>query len=221
MAHRRRQRYTKPKDSRAKGHSYPQDWYEDAIGGLLGKLGDLDDTVMTEVVKQYGEDADRPDEVTLARIEREREEASQRLAKTRDVAAWQATMARLDAEQQVAKQPRQARRLEPVEVVAYLRSLPALWKDAGPEGRQALATALFTKLEVEGYVKMTYELTPDAVELGLDRALPARFTLEEGGCGRGERGRASLAHLVVRPRFVLENVTQRPRMRPVEYRKAG
>ena len=44
-------------------------------------------------MKQYGEDAERPDEVTLARIEREREEASQRLAKTRDIAAWQATVA--------------------------------------------------------------------------------------------------------------------------------
>ena len=55
------------------------------------------------------------------RIEREREEASQRLAKTRDVAAWQATMARLDAEQQVAKQPRQQQRMAPDEVVAYLR----------------------------------------------------------------------------------------------------
>jgi hypothetical protein len=60
-------------------------------------------------------------------------------------------MARLDAEQQVAKQPRQQQRMAPDEVVAYLRSLPTLWNDAGPEGRQALAAALFTKLEVEGY----------------------------------------------------------------------
>ena len=79
------------------------------------------------------------------------------------------------------------RRLEPAEVVEYLRSLPSLWADAGPEGRRALAVALFTKLEVEGYRKMTYELTPDAVQLGLDAALPATFTLEERGFGRGER----------------------------------
>ena len=99
---------------------------------------------------------------------------SQRLAKTRDIAAWQATMARLDAEQQVARQPRQHQRMAPDEVVAYLRSLPTLWADSGPEGRQALASALFTKLEVEGYQKMRYELTPDAVELGLSAALPAQ-----------------------------------------------
>ena len=88
-------------------------------------------------------------------------------------------MARLDAESAVAGQPRQQHRMAPDEVVEYLRSLPSLWADSGAEGRQALASALFTKLEVEGYVKMTYELTPDAVELGLDMALPATFTLEE------------------------------------------
>ncbi|MEA2026795.1 MAG: hypothetical protein U9O18_08885 [Chloroflexota bacterium] len=146
----------------------------------------------TEVVRLYGEDQSRPDELTLARIERERVEASQRLAKTRDIAAWQATMSRLDAEVEVARQPRQERRLEPAEAVAYLRSLPSLWADSGPEGRQALATALFAKLEVEGYRRMTYELTSDAVELGLDTALPA--VLETGGqigeFGRGERSRA-------------------------------
>ena len=153
---------------------YPQEWYEDAVGELLGKVGELDDQAMTEIVRLYGEGLAKPDELTLARIEREREEASQRLAKTRDVAAWQATMARLDAEQQVARQPRQQQRMAPDEVVAYLRSLPSLWTDAGPEGRQALASALFTKLEVEGYTKMRYQLTPDAVTLGLGAALPAQ-----------------------------------------------
>ncbi len=68
-------------------------------------------TTITEAVRLYGEDTGRPDELTLARIEREREEASQRLAKTRDIAAWQATMARLDAEAEVARQPREGRRL--------------------------------------------------------------------------------------------------------------
>ena len=58
-------------------------------------------------------------------------------------------------------------------MVAYLRSLPSLWADSGPEGRQALAVALFASIEVEGYRKMTYELTPDAVDLGLAAALPA------------------------------------------------
>ena len=132
-------------------------------------------------------------------------------------------MARLDAEQQVARQPRQHQRMAPDEVVAYLRSLPSLWNDAGPEGRQALASALFTKLEVEGYTKMRYELTPDAATLGLGTALPAQLETggHTGGFGRGERGSASLAHLQIRPRFTLENVTPAARSPPAAYRKAG
>jgi hypothetical protein len=106
---------------------------------------------------------------------------------------------------------------------AYLRSLPSLWRDAGPEGRQALASALFTKLKVEGYTKMRYQLTPDAVSLGLGAALPAQLETggHTGGFGRGERGRASLAHLRFRPRFVLENVSPEPELWPAAYRKAG
>ena len=89
--------------------------------------------------------------------------------------------------------------------------------------RQALASALFTKLEVEGYQKMTYELTPDVVDLGLGAALPARLETggHTGGFGRGERASASLAHLRLRPRFVLENVTPTVIPWPTAYRKAG
>ncbi len=177
-------------DRRVQGHSYPQAWYEDAVRDLLGQVGSLDDRTITEVVGLYGQEDERPDELTLARIAREREDASQRLARTRDIPAWQATMARLDAEEEVARQPRRCSRLSPPEVVAYLRSLPAMWNDAGPEGRQALATALFTTIEVEGYRKMTYDLTPAAIEMGLNAALPAVLevgTWQIGEFGRGER----------------------------------
>ena len=63
-------------------------------------------------------------------------------------------------------------------MVAYLRSLPSLWADAGPEGRQGLATALFAKTDVLGYQRMEYELTPDAIELGLNAALPTVLELD-------------------------------------------
>jgi hypothetical protein len=71
---------------------------------------------------------------------------------------------------------------------------------------------------------MTYELTPDAVELGFDVALPAVLDVgaQMGGFGRGEKGSASLAHLRFRPRFVLENRTAAARkLWPVDERKAG
>jgi hypothetical protein len=48
---------------------------------------------------------------------------------------------------------------------------------------------LFARTEVTGFEQMVYELTPDAIELGLDAALPAVFELRctIGEFGRGER----------------------------------
>jgi hypothetical protein len=80
-------------------------------------------------------------------------------------------------------------RLTAPEVVAYLRSLPGLWADSGPEARQAIATAVFARTDVLGFERMEYELTSDAIGLGLDGALPATFELGDqiGEFGRGER----------------------------------
>ena len=88
------------------------------------------------------------DELTLARIERARDETARQLARTRDLVAWQATMARLDAEEALAREPVESRRLTPPEIVDYLRSLPSLWADAGPSGRQALVRAIFARTDV-------------------------------------------------------------------------
>ena len=186
-----RRRYSTGHDKRVQGHSYPQEWYERAIGNLLEQVGGVDDVSITEAVRLYHDRPARVDEATLARVGREREEAGRRLAKTRDVLTWQRDMAQLDAEEQAARQPTEAGRLSSGEVVSYLRSLPALWADAGPDGRQVLATALFARTDVLGFEQMVYELTPDAIELGLAAALPAVFelTCTIGEFGRGERAR--------------------------------
>ncbi len=102
--------------------------------------------------------------------------------------AWQREMAQLDAEEQAARDPVERGQLTPSEIVAYLRSLPSLWADSGPDGRQALATALFAHTDVVGFERMEYELTPDAIELGLGDALPTVFEIgKEREFGRGER----------------------------------
>ena len=53
---------------------------------------------------------------------------------------------------------------------------------------QALVGALFGKLDVLGFQRLEYELTADAIDLGLDAALPAVIELESkiGEFGRGE-----------------------------------
>ena len=65
------------------------------------------------------------------------------------------------------RQPPAGARLTPPEIVAYLRSLPALWADSGPDARQTLTTAIFARTDVLGFERMEYELTPDAIALGL------------------------------------------------------
>jgi hypothetical protein len=97
-------------------------------------------------------------------------------------------MARLDAEEAWAHQTSEPERLSPPEVVDYLRSLPRLWADSGPEGRQALATAIFKRTDVLGFERLEYELTPDAIALGMNAALPPIIEFgEKREFGRGER----------------------------------
>ena len=148
------------------------------------------------MVRLHDENRPHADELALARIERAREEASRQLGKTRDVLAWQVAMTRLDADERVAREPAEVIRVSPSEIVDYLRSLPSLWADSGPAGRQAIATAIFARTDVLGFERMEYELTSDAIELGLDAALPAVHELQSkiGEFGRGERESTSLTH---------------------------
>lgn len=80
------------------------------------------------------------------------------------------------------------------------RSLPRLWADSGPDGRQALVVAIFARLDVLGFQRLEYELTPDAIDLGLNAALPAVLELESkiGEFGRGERSRPDTLRVNVR-----------------------
>jgi hypothetical protein len=63
-----------------------------------------------------------------------------------------------------------------------------LRRDAGPDGRRRVA-AIFTRLDVAGFERLEDELTADALDLGLDAALPPILKLESqiGEFGRGER----------------------------------
>ena len=119
-------------------------------------------------------------------------------------------MARLDAEEQVANEPFGTRRLTPPEIVDYTRSLPRLWTDLGPDGRQALVVASFARLDVLGFERLEYELTPDAIDLGLNAALPAVLELESkiGEFGRGERNCAVMSDAGAVVRFVRQREAQ-------------
>jgi hypothetical protein len=78
--------------------------------------------------------------------------------------------------------------------------------DPGPDGRQALVGAIFTKFDALGFQRLEYELTADAIDLGLNATLPALMPLDYqiGEFGRGERDSGSLTQ---RPPILLINRT--------------
>ncbi len=102
---------------------------------------------------------------------------------------WQTTMARLDDDERIAREPLDKPRLTAQEIGEYTRSLPRLWAESGTVGRQSLVVAIFARLDVLGFKQLEYELTPDAIDLGLDAALPPVMDLgsQIAECGRGER----------------------------------
>src|SRR3990172_6141482 len=109
-------------------------------------------------------------------------------------------MSRLDDEEALARVPVERQRLSPPEIVDYLRALPRLGADAGLDGREAVVGAIFAKLDVLGFQSLEYDLMPDAIDLGLDVALPAYMQLDYqiGEFGRGERISADTFQLIVR-----------------------
>jgi hypothetical protein len=129
------------------------------------------------------------DRITLGRIERERDAALARYRRDRDSKALDAAMARLDAEEQEARRPREVEGVPADVAVRYLRELPTTWQkaDGGP-GRRMLAESLFERIDVLSFREATIRLTDSAVAHGFAAAIPERLEVTVGN-GRGERTR--------------------------------
>ena len=181
-------------------------WYEDAVGDLLKHLV-LGADVVARVVEEIQRDV-APEPIQNARVKRERAAATQRLERDRDTETWQATMRKLDAEEQAAKDTR-PQMIPATEVVAYLKSLPETWDRATVgRGRRMLAETLFSGVRALGFREIEFELTPLGAALGLAEVLPpGGLELRVSGYGRGERASASLTQQPLR--FLMINRTPR------------
>jgi hypothetical protein len=184
-APRRLQRDGRTVDPRVRGESYKLEVYEDAIGLALGHVAvstRLKAAVVAEAVRP---DAEGSDVLVQARLKRERERAALQFAKDRDFGKLEATLARLDAEAEAARE-RPSRRPTAAEARAWLESLPDLWANTSDAGRRAIAEAVFERIDVLGARDFTFTLTAAAKARGWDAAFgPGVLRLESRG-GRGK-----------------------------------
>jgi hypothetical protein len=109
-----------------------------------------------------------------------------RYLKDRDSGALDASMHRLDAQEQAMRE-RAVPDEVPAEVaVGYLRELNKTWQEAeGGQGRALLAQALFERIDVLGMKEATVYLTEHASRHGFGAVLPEEFGISVSG--RGER----------------------------------
>jgi DNA invertase Pin-like site-specific DNA recombinase len=183
----------RPKNLRwaTRGESYDVEMYESIIPAILEHVATGAD-LLPEVMREL-DHAEEPDQDTLGRIQREREAAGRKVAFDRDMKALQATMDRLDAEEQEARQPK--RRLPTRdEARERLSDLPSIWRTSGPEERQRLLRSLFERIEVMGVEEVRLFPTQEALDYGWFAAWNGktlRVPLEAASLryGRGERSR--------------------------------
>jgi hypothetical protein len=155
------------------GHSYPQRWYEGLVGLLLARAGAFDEPTIAAVLARHADGEMLIDHTELARIARDRDEATRDLQRDRNVIRWQARMAQLDAAEALASRPVNPDTLTEAEIREFLADLPRLWAEADEDARQQLAGALFAAFDAKGFQGVEYAWTPAAVNRGLSEAVPA------------------------------------------------
>lgn len=146
---------------------------------------------ISRVVAAFSGMQDDVDEVALARIERDRSALLDRYRVGRDAAGLERGMAALDAAEGRARATSSA--MAPDEVVRYLQDLPRMWREA-PASRASLAESLFDRVAALGSERLTFDLSAEAVALGIADGMPSSLVIS-GGYGRGERDKGSAFQL--------------------------
>ena len=167
---------------RRDGTGYRRELYEDAIGEVLDQVR-LGADSMSAVVGLVAAPPATPDSYTLARIERDRDDAMARYKRDRQSGQLDVTMARLDAEEVEARRPREIRGVPADVALRYLRELSTTWRKAeGGPGRRMLAEAVFERIEFLGFKEATLKLT-DAAIAHVSGAAVAPRSAESPGAG--------------------------------------
>jgi len=189
--------YSHRLDRRVRGESYPAEVYDEIIPQALARIA-----VVAKLRTEAIAAATRPttttgDLLTVARINREREAATNRYLRDRDTKALEATMSRLDAEEEEAR-GREPATPTAAEALSYLADLPGAWARGDDAGRRAVAAALFGRIDVLGTREAWVTPTAKAEAYGLTAAWSGPLRCSIGSYGRGERSRAEPLRVKVR-----------------------
>jgi hypothetical protein len=191
-----RRSHSRNYDRRVRGESYRSEIYDDMVGQALEKVA-ASALLMTETMQLV----DRlgsvdTDNVDRARIAADREHATARYLRDRDVIRLQDTMRRLDDEEAAV-------RPEPIPAVTvelarqYLANLARLWRDTTDEGKRAIAEAAFERIDALG-LDLVIHPSAEAERYGWAEAFgPDPIVCSIGQSGRGERACASHTDLSV------------------------
>jgi hypothetical protein len=173
-------------DPRHKGDSYAASVYDDIAPRALAHV--VATAAFVAEVQDAVEDLlDRkPDEFRLARIRRERQQATRRLEADRDAAAWRETWDRLDREEAEATST-VAPSVTAQEIAQSLADLQSLFADAEPVTKHRIVQALFEQVEVLGPNEVWLYPSVEAEARGWAAAMSGEFRVEERKTGRGER----------------------------------
>ncbi len=188
-------------DRRGKGDSYKAQVYDSiapralthvvASAELVAEVNQVIEELTTGSASQF----------SLARIARDRRDATRRLEAHRDVAFWQATMNRLDAEQAEAR-ALESPRPSSSEVASALADMAHLYSDASPQTQHRILQALFERMEVLGPNEVWLTPSLEAEERGWAAAMRGEFRMKERRTGRGERTQASRTDQLIRVHLV-------------------
>ena len=136
-----------------------------------------------------------------------------RYLKDRDSCALDATMRRLDAQEQAMRERAVPDAVQAEVASGYLRELSRTWQEAqGGQGRALLAQALFERIDVLGMTEATVYLTEHASRHGFGAVLPDEIGISVSG--RGERDSPSRTHRSLS--FLMVNATPREPPLPLE-----
>jgi len=142
---------------------------------------------MTETMpKALALDETEADVYTRSRLERDRQAATARFMRDRDVAELQAMMTRLDAEESQAKE-RGSGEVTPERARHYLANLSELWAGTEPKGQRAIAEAAVDRIEAVG-LDLVIHPSAEPERGGLSDGFGSQPLVHSfGRYGRGER----------------------------------